>query len=92
MRLAVCPHCGSSAKAYSTRRISPLTVEQYCNCTNIEGCDHKFVIRCEIAYTIRPSITPNPKVILPLSPRASPPAATPTPANDEGAPAAAEAT
>lgn len=90
MRLAICPHCGTSAKVYSTRKISALTVEQYASCTNIEACDHKFVIRCEIAYTIRPSLTPNPKVILPLSPRAAPPATAPTPANDEDAPALAE--
>lgn len=90
MRQAICPHCGSLTRAYSIRKISNLTSEQYVSCTNVEGCDHKFVIRCEIAYTIRPSLSPNPKVILPLSPRAVPPSTAPKPANDEDAPAAAE--
>ena len=90
MRLAKCPHCGSYARVYTSRAITPRVAEQYVNCTNIEGCDHKFVIRCEIAYTIRPSLNPDPKVVLPMSPRASPPATPPMPANDEGEPAVAE--
>lgn len=90
MRQANCPHCGSLTRVYSTKKISTLTTEQYASCTNIEGCDHKFVIRCEIAHTVRPSLNPNPKVVLPMSPRAAPPPTTPTPANDECAPAVAE--
>lgn len=92
MRRVNCPHCGSLAVIHSTRTISILTKEHAVQCKDIE-CGHTFVCRTEIAYTVRPSGKPNPKVHLPVSARfrAVPPEIPPVPANDPGDLAAAEA-
>lgn len=85
MARVVCPHCESVATIQSTRRISTLTKEYHCRCAGNIECGHTFVCRMEIAYTVRPSGTPNPRIQLPFSDRIRQvPEVVPTPANDPG--------
>lgn len=71
----VCPHCGATAVARTTRAITPLFRELRYQCTNIDGddpCGHTFVASLVIERTIVPSARPNPKINLPLAaPRAN---------------------
>lgn len=91
MRRAICPHCHTTARIEKTREVTALVRDHYVDCKNFD-CGFTFVVRSEIIYGIRPSMKPDPAVNLPSSARylAKPPAIPPTPANDEGAPAAAE--
>ncbi len=63
-----CPHCGSAARIRTSRRISDLTVEHSLQCQNLD-CAHTWVALTSAVRTIAPSMTPNPKVYIPLSPR-----------------------
>lgn len=63
-----CPHCGSPAKIRTSRRMSDLTVEHSLQCQNID-CAHTWVAHTSAVRTIAPSMTPNPRVFIPLSPR-----------------------
>ena len=65
MRLK-CPHCGHPAHIRTTEPITNLLVKHYFTCTN-HMCGHTFVGATEITYTLSPSATPNPDVLLPLS-------------------------
>lgn len=63
-----CPHCGSAATIRTSRQMSDLTVEQSLQCQNIQ-CAHTWVAHTSAVRTIAPSMTPNPRVFIPLSPR-----------------------
>ncbi|UCV02326.1 ogr/Delta-like zinc finger family protein [Dechloromonas denitrificans] len=67
MRLK-CPHCGSDATIRSSRTFSEITREASVQCNNIE-CAHTWVAQISAVRTIAPSMTPNPKVYIPVSPR-----------------------
>jgi hypothetical protein len=63
-----CPHCDAPARIRSSREMSPTSREQKMQCSNVE-CAHTWVAVTEAVRTIAPSMTPNPKVFIPLSPR-----------------------
>jgi hypothetical protein len=63
-----CPHCGQKAKIRTSRAMSESVVEHHLQCQNIE-CAHTWVAHTAAVRTIAPSMTPNPKVFIPLSPR-----------------------
>lgn len=63
-----CPHCGAKARIRNSRDISETTREQYLQCENIE-CAHTWKVLTSAVCTIAPSMRPNPKVFIPLSPR-----------------------
>lgn len=91
MRNVQCPYCRGRTKAYSTRSISEITVEQYHSCRD-PSCGATFVCRSEIAHVLHPSRLPGARLRLPLMIKVgnTPPVALPMPANDP-APAAAQA-
>lgn len=63
-----CPHCQHPATIRTSRPMSESVQEHQCQCTNIE-CAHTWVAHTAAVRTIAPSMTPNPKVFIPLSPR-----------------------
>lgn len=63
-----CPHCGSAARIRTSRPMSSLTIEHSLQCQNID-CAHTWVAHTSAVRTIAPSMTPNPRVFIPLSPR-----------------------
>lgn len=67
MRLT-CPHCKELAVIRSSKELSCTVREASVQCTNIE-CAHTWVTRIVADRTIAPSMTPNPKVYIPISPR-----------------------
>ena len=69
-----CPHCGALATIRSSKELAPTVREASVQCGNIE-CAHTWITRIVADRTIAPSMTPNPKVYIPLSPRS--PAAQP---------------
>jgi hypothetical protein len=60
----------------TSKVVSEITRELYMQCTNIE-CAHTWVNILSAVRTIAPSMCPNPKVHIPLSPNS--PAAKPDP-------------
>ncbi|MBV8271636.1 MAG: ogr/Delta-like zinc finger family protein [Cupriavidus sp.] len=66
-----CPHCGANANIRSSRRISRITRELYCQCTNLE-CGHTFVGLVEVVRTVSPSATPDPEIARQLAARSAP--------------------
>ncbi|MHA6822186.1 ogr/Delta-like zinc finger family protein [Ralstonia pseudosolanacearum] len=56
-----CPHCDSVASIRTSRAVSRVTRELYCQCTNLL-CGHTFVSLLEAVRTLAPSNTPNPLV------------------------------
>jgi len=70
-----CPHCKGPALIRTSKEVTPTTREQYAQCLNLE-CAHTWVIISSAARTIAPSMQPDPKVYIPLSPR-SPASAAP---------------
>lgn len=62
-----CPHCGETATIRTSKIISEITRELYMQCTNIE-CAHTWVNILSAVRTIAPSMCPNPKVYIPMSP------------------------
>lgn len=69
-----CPHCGTEATIRTSKAMSEITREASVQCNNVE-CAHTWVTHISAVRTIAPSMTPNPKVFIPLSPRS--PAAAP---------------
>lgn len=67
MRL-FCPHCKSLATIRSSKELGATVREASVQCNNIE-CAHTWVTRVIADRTIAPSMTPNSKVFIPLSPR-----------------------
>ena len=65
-----CPHCRSFSTIRTAKKFSPLLSDHYAGCTNPD-CDHKFVVRTEIVYTTRASLSPDPEIHLRMSPRIS---------------------
>lgn len=65
-----CPHCGAPAHTRTSRAMSEITRESYMQCTNVE-CAHTWVTHTSAVRTIAPSMTPNPKVFIPMSPRSA---------------------
>jgi hypothetical protein len=63
-----CPHCLSRARIRTSRAISDKSREHALQCENVE-CAHTWVAVTEAVRTIAPSMIPNPKVYIPLSPR-----------------------
>lgn len=61
-----CPHCDAAGKVCAHQQQSPLTRKEWHRCENLE-CGHTFVSTTEVHYTVTPSATPRPGVILPLS-------------------------
>lgn len=64
----VCPHCRAPARIRSSKPVSEISRELKLQCQNVE-CAHTWVAVVEAVRTIAPSMTPNPKVYIPLSPR-----------------------
>lgn len=67
MRLT-CPHCGSTAVIRTSRAMTETCREASLQCENVE-CAHTWVAQIYAVRTIAPSMTPNPRVFIPLSPR-----------------------
>ena len=67
MRLA-CPHCGTEATIRSSKAVTEITREAKVQCNNPD-CAHTWIAQLAAIRTIAPSMTPNPKVFIPLSPR-----------------------
>lgn len=70
-----CPHCGSDSTVRTSRPLSDTVRESKVQCNNPD-CAHTWVAHLAAVRTIAPSMTPNPRVYIPLSPR-SPAAAAP---------------
>ncbi|MBU1666154.1 MAG: ogr/Delta-like zinc finger family protein [Gammaproteobacteria bacterium] len=66
-----CPHCHSRAIIRTSRAMSPLTRDAYCQCTNL-ACGHTFRAVTEIVETISPSAVPDPEIVEKLSPAKRP--------------------
>ncbi|MDR3398718.1 MAG: ogr/Delta-like zinc finger family protein [Pandoraea sp.] len=61
-----CPHCGHLLKIRTSRRLSPMSVEEYRQCENV-FCSYTGKVLASIVTTISPSQTPNPEVFIPQS-------------------------
>lgn len=63
-----CPHCGADSTVRSSKQMSDTVREATVSCDNPE-CMHSWISQLVAVRTIAPSMTPNPKVYIPLSPR-----------------------
>lgn len=63
-----CPHCGSDSTIRTSRPLSETVRESKVQCNNPD-CAHTWIAHLAAVRTIAPSMTPNPKVFIPLSPR-----------------------
>ncbi|TPQ43129.1 ogr/Delta-like zinc finger family protein [Cupriavidus pinatubonensis] len=63
-----CPHCGAIAHIRSSRSVSRMTRELYCQCTNLT-CGHTFVGLVEVVRTLSPSSNPDPEIAKQLAAR-----------------------
>ena len=63
-----CPHCGCESTVRSSRQMCETVREATVSCDNPE-CMHSWVAQLVAVRTIAPSMTPNPKVYIPLSSR-----------------------
>lgn len=63
-----CPHCGTEATIRSSKAITEITREAKVQCNNPD-CSHSWVSVISAVRTIAPSMQPNPRVYIPLSPR-----------------------
>lgn len=63
-----CPHCSSPAHTRTSRYMSPTCKESYMQCSNLR-CGFTFVSITEVARTLSPSATPNPRVFIPIAQR-----------------------
>lgn len=70
-----CPHCGGEASIRTSKAMTEITREATVQCNN-PYCAHTWIAQICAVRTIAPSMTPNPKVYIPLSPR-SPAASQP---------------
>lgn len=62
-----CPHCKSWASVRSSEQVTPLLRESFLICKNA-ACGHTFAAATEINRTLSPSATPDPAILIPLSP------------------------
>lgn len=62
-----CPHCNTWASVRNSLEVTPLLREVFLVCKNA-ACGHTFAAAMEINRTLSPSATPNPAIVLPLSP------------------------
>jgi hypothetical protein len=62
-----CPHCKSWASVRNSIEITPLLRDMFLICKN-PACGHTFAAAMEINRTLSPSATPDPAILLPLSP------------------------
>lgn len=62
-----CPHCKSWASVRSSVEVTPLLREMFLICKNA-ACGHTFAAATEINRTLSPSATPDPAILIPLSP------------------------
>lgn len=62
-----CPHCKSWANVRNSVEVTPLLRELFLVCKNA-ACGHTFAAATEINRTLSPSATPDPAILLPLSP------------------------
>lgn len=68
MRLMIrCPHCSSKTVAEDCQNVSRVANDIVYRCRN-HLCGHVFRARLEAVRTLRPSLTPSPLVLLPVSP------------------------
>ncbi len=67
MRLT-CPHCEGEATIRTSKALSEITREATVQC-NDPFCAHTWIAMISAVRTIAPSMNPNPKVFIPLSPR-----------------------
>jgi len=67
-----CPHCQSTARIRTSRKMSELTRELSVQCENVDCC-HTWVAIVSAVRTICPSINPNSKVFIPRGGRLKPP-------------------
>lgn len=81
--LVRCPHCKQPATIRTSRELAATVRELQMQCQNLE-CAHTWVAYIEAIRTIAPSMTPDPQVYLPLSPRSM--AAMPPPDAQLGLP------
>ena len=65
-RQHVCPHCNSSARINKSRRLSEISKETYFQCGNTE-CGFCWRALTTAVVTLVPSMSPNPKVHIPMS-------------------------
>lgn len=65
-----CPHCGSKSSIRTSRPISRMTRELYCQCTNL-NCGHTFVSLVEVVRTLSPSCIPDPDIARQLAGRSA---------------------
>ena len=80
-----CPHCQSFARVRTSRAVTATYRQLEFVCTNFD-CAHVFAAEIAVTHTIRPSLTPNPGVVLRMAPprrRIDTASALPQPANDE---------
>uniref|UniRef100_Q46Z75 Phage transcriptional activator, Ogr/Delta n=2 Tax=Cupriavidus TaxID=106589 RepID=Q46Z75_CUPPJ len=63
-----CPHCGAMAHIRTSRSVSRMTRELYCQCTNLI-CGHTFVGLVEVVRTLSPSSNPDPEIAKQLAAR-----------------------
>ena len=63
-----CPHCKSKSTVRSSKELSETVREAKVQCNNPD-CAHTWIAQIAAIRTIAPSMTPNPKVYIPLSPR-----------------------
>lgn len=59
-----CPHCGTAAVIRSSKQITPILWEHYCQCKNVE-CGFTFCGAFHIERELSPSSRPNPAIVLP---------------------------
>ncbi len=62
-----CPHCKCWASVRNSIEITPLLRDMFLICKNA-SCGHTFAAAMEINRTLSPSATPDPTIVLPLSP------------------------
>lgn len=64
----LCPHCGSRSTVRSSKQLSETVREAKVQCNNPD-CAHTWIAQIAAIRTIAPSMQPNKKVFIPLSPR-----------------------
>lgn len=62
-----CPHCKCWASVRNSIEVTPLLRDMFLICKNA-ACGHTFAAAMEINRTLSPSATPDPTILLPLSP------------------------
>lgn len=65
--MVYCPHCGTGSTVRTSRQLTETVREAMVQCNNAE-CAHSWVAHLAAVRTIAPSMTPNPRVCIPLSP------------------------